>query len=139
MKPYVLEPEMTLTVGLRSEETDDQAVGDVISSTWEGMRHKDVGHIQAWHYPSDRTIVMWECYFNRHFRDKPILEDENMRRLWTSTEQLLLDRFSGRPKLITPFRDPNFPDSEYQQFLRELGYQPVAKAAYGKQRPTTRS
>src|SRR5690242_20391270 len=58
LKPYVLEPEVTLTVGLRSEATDDQAVGDVLSSTWEGMRHKEVGHIQAWHYRADRAIVL---------------------------------------------------------------------------------
>jgi len=142
MKPYVLEPEITLTVGVypnpTSDQTYDQAMGEVLSSAWEGMRHKEVGHIQAWHYPKDRTLVLWECYFNRPFRDQPLLQDENMRNLWMSTERFLLDRFSGRCRLLTPFRDPEFPDDEYQQFLRELGFQSVAKAAYGKHRPTTR-
>jgi hypothetical protein len=68
MQPYVLEPDVALRVGLYPEDEFSQVIGDVVSSTWEGLRHKDDGYVQVWHYPQDRTIVIWECYFLQQFR-----------------------------------------------------------------------
>jgi hypothetical protein len=34
--------------------------------------------------------------------------------------------------ITTPHHDPIFDTEEYHQFLSALGYQPVAKAAWGK-------
>ena len=58
-----------------------------------------------------------------------------MRRLWMGMEDYLLTHFPDTSQVTTPFRDPQFPDDEYQAFLAALGYAPVAKAAYGKALP----
>jgi hypothetical protein len=137
LKPYVLEPDITLTVGLYAGETSGQAVGEVLDSTWEGMRQRDIGHAQAWHYadPASPTTVLWECFLERHFRDHPLPEDPNMQGLWTSVESYLLTHFPKTARIITTDKDPMFDDREYQRFLRELGYRPVALALYGKDVP----
>jgi hypothetical protein len=134
MKPYILEPDITLTVGLYPSATD-QAVGEILKSTWEGMRQRDIGHAQAWHYPASHTTVLWECFLERHFRDQPLPEDPNMRGLWQSVEGYLLSRFPATTQLVTTDKDPMFETDEYQAFLRELGYKPVAQALYGKEVP----
>jgi hypothetical protein len=52
-RPYVLEPEITLTVGLFPTLREGGAVGEVVDSAWEGMRHVEIGQAQAWHYPAN--------------------------------------------------------------------------------------
>jgi hypothetical protein len=137
LKPYVLEPDIILTVGFSPAPQAGQAVGEVLNSTWQGMRQRDIGHAQAWHYPdpTSPTTVLWECFLERHFRDQPLPEDPNMKGLWTSVESYLLTRFRKTAQIITTDKDPMFDDREYQRFLRELGYRPVAQALYGKDVP----
>jgi hypothetical protein len=66
-------------------------------------------------------------------RNKPLLEDENMRQLWDGFERWLMKQFPKAKTLATPFNDPIAESiDEYQSFLRSLGYEPVAKAAFGK-------
>jgi hypothetical protein len=135
LKPYVLEPDITLTVRLYSGETSDQAVGEVLASEWEGMRQRDVGHAQAWHHAADQVTVLSKCFLEPFFRDHPLPEDPNMQGRWRSVEGYLLTRFPKTAHLITTDKDPMFADREYQAFLRDLGYQPVAQALYGKTIP----
>jgi len=61
-----------------------------------------------------------------------LLEDANMRALWEGFARFLQKRFVGATKITTPFHDPLFETEEYHQFLHALGYEQVAKAAYGK-------
>lgn len=128
LKPYVPEPNQMLTVGLYSHATPDGAIGEVMSATTAGTRQREIGHAQAWHYPLDRTLVLWECYLNPPFRDRPLPEDVNMARLWTATERWLLERFPATTRIVTTARDPLFGDAEYQRFLTERGYEPVTTA-----------
>jgi hypothetical protein len=132
LKPYALEPDITLTVGLSPAPQAGQAVGEVLDSTWEGMRQRDIGHVQAWHYAADQITMLWECFLERHFRDHHLPQDPNMKGLWQSVEGYLLSRFPTTTQLVTTDKDPMFDDAEYQAFLRDIGYQPVAKALYGK-------
>ncbi len=55
-----------------------------------------------------------------------------MRALWEGFTRFLLQQFAAATRITTPFHDPIFETSDYQAFLRSLGYQQVAKAAYGK-------
>lgn len=57
-KPYVLEPEITLTVDLAPAACPGGALGEVTGSEWRGMRHREVGQAQAWYYPADRVLVI---------------------------------------------------------------------------------
>jgi hypothetical protein len=137
MHPYVLEPKLTFTVGLynKPKQYADQEspIGEVIGSNHEGFREAQVGNAQAWYYPADKTIVLWECFFDDRFRKVPLPEDSNMQMLWQSFEHYLLKQFPQATTLATPFNDPIAESiDEYQMFLKSLGYSPIAEAAFGK-------
>jgi len=137
MHPYVREPKLTFTVGLypkpKHYADQESPIGEVIGSHHEGFREAQVGNAQAWYYPTDKTIVLWECFFDARFRKHPLLTDTNMQNLWQSFEHYLLKKFPQATTLATPFNDPIAESiDEYQAFLKTLGYSPLAKAAYGK-------
>jgi hypothetical protein len=92
----------------------------------------EIGQIQAWYYPQDHLIVLWECFLHEFVREKPLLEDSNMRALWESVACFLLERFPEAARITTPSHDPLFEMKKYHKFLSALGYQQVAKAAWGK-------
>jgi hypothetical protein len=56
-----------------------------------------------------------------------------LRKLWSSFEHWLIKQFPEATRIATPFNDPIAKSiEEYQAFLHALGYEPVAKAAFGK-------
>jgi hypothetical protein len=138
MHPYVLEPNLTVTVGLYSKpktyHDQESPIGDVIHSHHEGFREVQVGHAQAWYYHADNTLVLWECFFEDRFRKHPLPEDANMQYLWKGFEHWLIQQFPAATTLATPHHDPIAESiKEYQNFLNTLGYSRLAKAAFGKQ------
>ena len=137
MQPFVFEPKLTMTVGVydRPKRCADMEspIGEVVDSKHEGFKQVQVGNAQAWYYPKDRMIVLWECFFEERFRSHPLVEDVNMHGLWMSFEKWLVKRFPKAETLATPFNDPIAESiEEYQTFLKKLGYSPVEKAAFGK-------
>jgi hypothetical protein len=92
-----------------------------------------VGNGQAWYYQGDKTIVLWECFFNDRFMKHPLPTDKNMQNLWKRFELWLVKKFPKATTLATPFNDPIAESiDEYQSFLRKLGYSPIAQSAFGK-------
>jgi|SRR5438034_1821400 len=137
MHPYVFEPNIILTVGLYQQSKQyadqDEAIGETVSSRADGVREVQIGNAQAWYYPADKTIVLWECYLWDFVRDNPLLTDANMKHIWCGFETFLKEQFPQATRIVTPFNDPVAKSiEEYQTFLRSLGYEPVAKAAFGK-------
>jgi hypothetical protein len=65
MHSYVREPKLTLTIGLYNNPKhyadQESPIGQVIGSQHEGFREAQVGNAQAWYYPADKTLVLWEC------------------------------------------------------------------------------
>jgi hypothetical protein len=96
------------------------------------MRQREIGQVQAWHYPPDRLSVIWEAYLYPPYRAPQIVGDQNMSALWGGVEQFMLGRFPATEQLVTPHHDPEFDDELYAAFLRQRGYTPVTSAAYGK-------
>jgi hypothetical protein len=138
MQPYVQEPILTLTVGLYAKPKkyadQESPIGQTIGQPeTQGFREVQVGNAQAWYYPADRIIVIWECFFDDRFRRHPLREDVNMRQLWQGFERWLLQQFPYALNFATPFSDPIAASSaEYQAFLKKLGYASIAEAAFGK-------
>ena len=137
MQPYVLEPKLTLTVGIYNQpkkyHDQESPIGEVIGSRHEGFREAQVGNAQAWYYHTDKTIILWECFFNDRFRKDPLTTDKNMQKLWHSFEHWLIKQFPQASTLATHFNDPIAQSiEEYQSFLKSLGYSPLAQAAFGK-------
>jgi hypothetical protein len=138
MQPYVLEPKFTITVGLyhkpKRYADQESPIGKTIGQPkQQGFREAQVGNAQAWYYPGDNMIVVWECFFDRGFRKHPLAEDTNMQNLWKGFEHWLIKRFPQATTLATPFNDPITESiEEYQAFLKTLGLAPIAEAAFGK-------
>ena len=138
MHPYILEPEMFMTVGMypkpKHYADQDEAIGEVLSTHVKGMRQNQVGNAQAWYYPQDKFIVLWECFLDSQVRNiKSLTEDMHMPKLWKAFEQWLSKQFPEASRIATPFNDPIAKTiEEYQTFLRTLGYTPIAQAAFGK-------
>jgi hypothetical protein len=138
MQPYVLEPLLMFTVGLYPKPKvyadQDEIIGKTIGQLkHEGFRALQVGNAQAWYYHLDKTIVLWECFFESRFWRHPLREDTNMQKLWKGFEHWLIKQFPDAKTLATPFNDPIAASiEEYQSFLKSLGYSPLAKAAFGK-------
>ncbi len=132
LQPYLAVPDIRLTLALSRGWRPDGASGEVVAAAERGGRRHLVGKGQAWFYPVDGTLVIWECFLEGYLRDLPLTADTNMRRLWLAMEDYLMTRFPAATRLVTPFADPAFETAGYRAFLGSLGYAPVAEAAYGK-------
>jgi hypothetical protein len=138
MHPYVVEPELTLTIGLYNQPKhfadQDSAIGETIGTPRvEGFREAQIGYAQAWYYPTDKVIVLWECFFDSRFHKHPFATDDNMQQLWQAFERYLVQKFPQASTLATPFNDPIAESiEEYQAFLNALGYSPLVQGAFGK-------
>src|SRR6266567_6432445 len=125
MHPYILEPEMFMTVGMypkpQQYADQDEAIGEVLSTQVKNMRQHQIGNAQAWYYPIDKTIVLWECYFYPDLRNKPLPKDGHMQNLWHGFENWLYKQYPDATRITTPFNDPIANSiEEYQIFLRSL-------------------
>src|SRR5713226_3862477 len=78
LNPYVFEPNIFLTVGLyktpKRFADQSEAIGETISSRSEGVREVQIGNAQAWYYPSDNMVVIWECYLWNFVRDHELVD-----------------------------------------------------------------
>ena len=131
-KPYILVPDITLTVDLSPRPTVPGAVGEVAGADWTGMRHEEIGQAQAWYYPADQLVILWECFPEARYRtsDDP-LQDTTLAGLWSGFEAWLRQRFPDARQLVTTYEDLYARD-RWQRFLAERGYAPVAPAAFAK-------
>ena len=92
-----------------------------------------IGHAQAWYSHEDHILELWECFLDALFRTHPLVHDPHMRKLWQSLEAWLVKQFPEATRIVTPCNDPVAHSlEEYQEFLRALNFEPVAKAAFGK-------
>lgn len=64
---------------------------------------------------------------------KSFADDMYIQKLWNSFEAWLVKQFPQAKRIVTPCNDPIAETiEEYQEFLRSFGFEPVAKAAFGK-------
>ena len=134
IQPYVEVPDVILTIAIPPNGyADSNAIGTVQNAQGDGFRQEQIGKCQAWYYPADTTIVIWECFLNQPFREDTLLtEQTNMRQLWESIAKYFARKFPRADRIVTPCDDPLFDREEYQAFLKSPGYEPVTPAAYGK-------
>ena len=67
-KPYILEPDIRLTVALSSVPEPGGAMGRIMESGLRNFRRRHIGNAQAWLYHQDRALVLWECFLEEHYR-----------------------------------------------------------------------
>jgi hypothetical protein len=134
-KPYILQPDYRLTVGLGPQPTDQDAIGEVVGSDWVGMRQLEVGHTQAWHYPQDRTLILWECLLEHRHRKADPRTDKTLRAIWLGFEGFLLRRIPDVERIVTPSWEPIYEEDKdaWPHFLETLGYGQISERAYCKE------
>jgi len=134
MDLYVEEPHLSRTlVTLPHNQIVTSAMVAVQASRAEGLRHIPIGKCLGWYYPTDTTIVLWECFLDPFYRSHtPLAEDLNMHKLWKTIETYFCWKFPRVDRMLTPFHHPVSTREAYQSFLRSLGYEPVTPAVYGK-------
>jgi hypothetical protein len=134
-QPYLLEPAISMRIGLYPSPRPDGAIGEVLSSEWEAMRHVVIGNAQAWLYQEDHTLIVWEAYLHGRWRQPDPVQDEALKTLWSGFERLLLERLPPVERIAVPSREPIYEGQKerWQAFLRELSYEPVNERAFGKE------
>jgi hypothetical protein len=129
-KPYILVPDITLTVALHPQPAADGAIGEVSGFEWVGMRHEEIGQAQAWCYPADGLVVLWECFPEERYRaSEDPTRDATLHALWAGFEGWLADRFPDARRLVTTWEDL-YARPRWEAFLEGRGYRSVAPAAF---------
>ncbi|TAK28818.1 MAG: hypothetical protein EPO21_21930 [Chloroflexota bacterium] len=132
-RPYLLIPRITLTLGLHPEPKEHE-IGKVLDSQWEGMDHREIGNAQAYWYPADKLLLIWECLIFGRNRPEDPSQDERLANVWQHFEHFLLKRHRQVTRIGTPAWEPEYPeDSLWQQFLRARGYRPLNERAFVKE------
>jgi hypothetical protein len=134
--PYILLPDITLTIGLYETPQQSGAIGEVVRSDWEGTRHERIGDAQAWYYRPDHTLIFWDLnVFDRYLSTPIQTEDPAYAALWRSLENYLLAQFRTAAQLATPSWEPGVAPEQWQAFLTSLGYRPATPRAFAKAVP----
>ena len=131
-QPYILEPDIALTVDLRPDPGPAGRICAVVASTWDGLRHVAIGQAQAWFYPADRVLVLWECYLRDSYRQDDPVHDPALAMLWQGFEAELRHRFPAATRVATPAWEDLYPRPAWQAFLAQQGYSPETAALFSK-------
>jgi len=133
-KPYILQPDYRVTIALHARPDPSGAVGRIAGSEWTGMRRQLIGNAQGWYYPSEQTIILWECFFEHPYTTPGSrADDPNLKTLWGGFERFLVEQCPDAQRLVTTYDDPVYETQAYQRFLSELGYRRLSTVAFGKE------
>jgi len=92
VKACYYSPRIVLTIGLTPPvETElGEEIGQVTDSRVEGRDRQEIAGLQAWYYPSEKTLMLWEVdVFGQYSADDPT-QDFLLGSLWHFFEQGLL-------------------------------------------------
>jgi hypothetical protein len=103
----------------------EQEIGVVVDSRVTGTDYRAVGNCQAWFYPVDRILVLWEVtLYESNKQAFAPLENKLLRDAWQQFEKWLLARFPTTERIVTPGWEPAYSPEEWSEFLTKQGYQP---------------
>jgi hypothetical protein len=119
-RAYVLVPDITLTVDLRRDVLPSNMGGEVVESSWRGMRHEELARLRGLYYAEDRALAIWEI------DDVDRLDLTGRLTLWQGFEAFLRRHHPDARRIYTDDAEPGANQVDNQDFLRSLGYQDVA-------------
>ena len=131
-KPYILIPQMTLTIGLTKPKADSSEIGRVIGSDVSKLQEREIGNAQAWYYPEDKALVLWECYQFEPYRKADPLIDPLLATVWQGFEKLLVKELPDTTKIYTTY-ETVYERPVYETFLAKHGYRKIDKVAFVKE------
>jgi len=119
-KPYYNEPEFQVVVALY-HQPQGSAIGQVRAVRQVNTKHVHIGQAQAWFYPADRLLVLWECYLFDWCRTGAPAQDVRHVAVYQAFERWLITRC--QPSLIvSPAWEPVYHKQLWQEFQAQQGY-----------------
>ena len=95
-------------------------------------REQRIAAAQAWHYPADRTVVLWELLLEPPFQRQPDpREDLLLRSLWLHYEHFLSARFPDADQVLTTWEDI-YDRGQWAGFLGAVGFRQSGPAVFVK-------
>jgi hypothetical protein len=131
-KPYILIPHMTLTIGLTRPKADSGEIGRVIGSDVTKLQEREIGNAQAWYYPAEKALVLWECYLFEPYAKKDPRKDPLLAAIWQGFEETLLKELPDTTRIYTSY-EPIYERPVYKTFLAKQGYGLIKKVAFMKE------
>ena len=131
-KPYILIPRITLTIGLTKPKADSDDIGRVIGSDVTKLQEREIGNAQAWYYPAEKALVLWECYPYEQFAKEDPRIDPLLATLWQGFEKYLLKELPETTRIYTEY-EPIYENQAYQVFLAKQVYRAIDKGAFVKE------
>jgi hypothetical protein len=128
-KPCLLLPQYYFNMATYPYPREDGAIGEVTSVDQRGTHHQEIGNAQAWYYPGDQQLVLWECYLDDRFRQDKPAEDPNLKTLWHGFERVLLDQLPKPERIVTTWEDI-YAREDWQAFMQQQGYTPATPATF---------
>ncbi len=136
-KPYILIPDMTLTFAAYPKPAPGGAIGEVISTDVTKLKVREIGTAQAWYYPAENALVLWECFLEAPYRTAAHpAEDALLTLLWQGFEQTLQKQLPDVSRIYTTF-EPIYERPAYTQFLATQGYQQCGPVSFVKEVPSS--
>jgi hypothetical protein len=123
---------MTLTIGLTQPKADSGETGRVIGSDVTKLQEREIGNAQAWYYPTDKALVLWECYLFEPYRQKDPRKDHLLATVWQGFEKALLKELPDTTKIYTTY-ETVYDRPVFQTFLTKYGYREIDKVAFVKE------
>ena len=123
---------MTFTVGLTRPKADSDEIGRVIGSDVTKLQEREIGNAQAWYYPAEKALVLWECYLFESYAHKDPQNDPLLDTIWQGFEKTLLQELPDTTKIYTTY-EPIYDRLVYKTFLAKHGYRPIEKVAFVKE------
>jgi hypothetical protein len=131
-KPYILIPQMTVTVGLTKPKAESDEIGRVIGADVTKLQEQEIGNAQAWYYPKDKALVLWECYLFDPYRTKDSRKDSLLSAVWQGFEDALLKELPDASRIYTTY-ELIYDRPVFKTFLCEMQYRPREKAVFVKE------
>jgi hypothetical protein len=131
-KPYILIPDITLTIATYPRPAKDGAIGEVIGSDVKKLKPLEIGNAQAWYYPAETAVVLWECFLESRFsQHADPRKDALLTTLWTGFERLLLEQLHPVERIYTTW-EPIYERPVFAKFLAQQGFRKVGNIAFVK-------
>jgi hypothetical protein len=131
-KPYILIPNMTLTIGLTKPKAESREIGRVIGSDVTKLQEREIGNAQAWYYPAEKALVLWKCYLFQPYRKEDPRKDALLATIWQGFEKTLLKELLHTTKIYTLY-ETYYDRPVFRTFLAQHGYRPIENATSVKE------
>jgi hypothetical protein len=131
VRSALLIPSLNCVSPIHNSPKPTGEIGTVASSSVKDLQAVEVGQAQAWYYPQDHSLVLWECFLETPFRNPVLLADQLHKLVWQGFEQHLRKEVPEVQRIYTTF-EPIYDRPVWAKFLKTQGYKKIDKVAFVK-------